>query len=189
MKANALAPAARPQAYSDVYPLDEFYGLRGETTPSIERLEPTDLPQPQRSLLAHQSDMTSTLENFYHRRLYVEVLARHTVDNEYCREVALRLDPSEQRVEFGAIKIMLDLLPDAARQEILRERQPVGRILTDAKVEFFSRPHLYFRITSDGFIDRALGLTGPHALYGRRNTLVDPWSRPLAEIVEILPPA
>jgi hypothetical protein len=27
-----------------------------------------------------------------------------------------------------------------------------------------------------------------HSLYGRRNTLVDAWDRPLAEIVEILPP-
>jgi chorismate-pyruvate lyase len=169
--------------------LEEFYALRGETVPPIERMQPEELPHPQRSLLAHQSDMTSTLENFYRDRLYVEVLARHTVENEYCREVALRLQQSGRRVEFGAIKIMLDLFPAEVRQEILRERQPLGRILTDAGVEFFSRPHLYLRIPSDGFINRALDLSGSPLLYGRRNTLVDAWSRPLAEIVEILPPA
>ena len=34
-----------------------------------------------------------------------------------------------------------------------------------------------------------LGLTGAQVLYGRRNTLFDADDRPLAEIVEILPPA
>jgi hypothetical protein len=33
-----------------------------------------------------------------------------------------------------------------------------------------------------------LGLTGAHLLYGRRNSLVNPASESLAEIVEILPP-
>jgi len=155
----------------------------------MERLEPEEMPQPQRSLLAHQTDMTSTLENFYGQRLHVEVLARHTVENEYCREVALRLEHSGRRVEFGAIKIMLDHFPSEVRQEILLERKPLGRILTDSCVDFTSRPHLFLRITSDDFINRALGLSGAHVLYGRRNTLTDPWSRPLAEIVEILPPA
>jgi len=174
---------------SGLYPLDEFYALRGQTAPPFVRLEPEAMPQPQRSLLAHQSDMTSTLENFYGRRLHVELLARHMGENVYGREVALRLDQDGRRVEFGAINIMLDLFPLQARQEILRQRQPLGRILAESGVEFASRPRFYFRLTSDPFINRALGLSGPQALYGRRNTLTDPWDRPLAEIVEILPPA
>jgi chorismate-pyruvate lyase len=184
-----LAPACPPPLVCGLYPLDEFYALRGEVVPPIERAEPEEIPQPQRALLAHESDMTSTLESFYRKRLRVEVLARHTVENEYCREVALRLEENGRRVEFGAIKIMLDLFPAEVRREILRERQPLGRILTGAGVDFYSRPHLYLRVRSDDFINRALGLSGSHILYGRRNTLVDSWSRPLAEIVEILPPA
>jgi hypothetical protein len=43
-------------------------------------------------------------------------------------------------------------------------------------------------VLSDNFINRALKLSDSHSLYGRRNTLVDSWDRPLAEIVEILPP-
>ncbi|HEY3862607.1 MAG TPA: hypothetical protein VGO59_12040 [Verrucomicrobiae bacterium] len=170
-------------------PLEEFYNLRGDAVPSVERVLPEEMPQPQRSLLAHQSDMTSTLEHFYGERVHVEVLARHTVENEYRREVALRLERNGRRVEYGAIKIMLDLFPEAARQEILREWQPLGRILTDSGLEFSSRPHLYFRAASDAFINRALGLNGSQILFGRRNTLADRWGRPLAEIVEILPPA
>jgi hypothetical protein len=34
-----------------------------------------------------------------------------------------------------------------------------------------------------------MGVNGGETLYGRRNVLSDPDGRPLAEVVEILPPA
>jgi chorismate-pyruvate lyase len=152
-------------------------------------IEAEAVPEPFRTLLVHRTDMTSTLENFHKEKLRVEVLGCHTIGQEYFREVVLRLEKSGRRVEFGAIKILLDLFPADARQEILCERQPLGRILTESGVEFSSQPRGYVRIASDNFISRALDLIAPQFLYGRRNTLIDPWSRPLAEILEILPPA
>lgn len=152
-------------------------------------IDGTEMPEPYRSLLVHTSDMTSTLENFHKDKLHVELLGCHSRGQEYYREVVLRLDQSNRRVEFGAIKIMLDLFPADARQEILRERQPLGRILTESGVEFSSQPRGYLRVAPDDFISRALNLDGAPCLYGRRNTLVDSWEQPLAEILEILPPA
>jgi chorismate-pyruvate lyase len=184
-----LASSSADLAVSDLYPLEEFYALRGEAVPPAVRLDAEELAEPHRSLLAHQSDMTSTLERFHQQKLHVEVLRRHSAQNAYFREVVLRLDQSGQRVEFGAIKIMLDRFPEEVRETILRERQPLGRILTESGVDFSSRPRFYLRIASDDFINRSLGLNGPQQLYGRRNTLVDAWERPLAEIVEILPPS
>jgi chorismate-pyruvate lyase len=167
----------------------KHYALPGRSVLFWAPIEAEAVPEPYRTLLVHRTDMTSTLENFHKERLRVEVLGRHTSGQEYFREVVLRLDQSGRRVEFGAIKILLDLFPAEARSEILRERQPLGRILTESGVEFASQPRGYFRIIPDDFIRRTLDLIGPHVLYGRRNTLVDPWDRPLAEIVEILPPA
>ena len=168
--------------------MEEFYALRGDAAPVLKRIEPAAVPEPWQSLLAHQSDMTSTLESFYKEQLHIEVLARHVVENEYFREVALVLNGTGKRVEFGAIKIMLDLFPIEARQEILREQQPLGRILTAFGIVFASRPRAFLRMASDEFIERALNLKERQFLYGRRNTLLDAWERPLAEIVEILPP-
>ena len=183
-----LPPFSPRPLYSDIYPLEEFYAARGEPVPVLGRIKPEELPEPYRSLLVHETDMTSTLEKFHKEKLHVEVLARHTCDNEYYREVVLVLDSSKKRVEFGAIKIIIDLFPPEARQEILREQQPLGRVLTKFKIPFSSRPGPCLRMVSDPFIDSALGLTGQAFLYGRRNSLVDAWDRPLAEIVEILPP-
>jgi len=210
-RVGTLVPSAPPSVASGLYPLEEFYALReGATrivqidpasfdrqtklylTPSVllwASIEASAVPEPYRSLLVHRTDMTSTLEKYHGEKLRVEVLGRHTSGQEYFREVVLWLDQSGRRVEFGAIKIMLDLFPFEVRQEILRERQPLGRILTESGVEFSSQPRAYLRLASDDFINRTLDLKGPQLLYGRRNALVDPWNQPLAEIVEILPPA
>ena len=181
-------PFAPRATYSDVYPLDAFYEQRGETLPVIGRVEPEEMPEPYCSLLVHKNDMTPTLRDFYKDTIHIRVLQRHVFENEYFREVVLLLNGTEKPIEFGAIKIVLDLFPNAAQKDILEERRPLGHILHEHKIPHTSRPQMFLTVSSDHFINRALKLTGTHSLYGRRNTLVDPWDRPLAEIVEILPP-
>ena len=177
-----------PPVYSDIYPLDEAYAARGDNAPAIDRVEMCEVPEPYYSLLVHKTDMTSTLEKFHGGKLHVEVLTRELRDTEYCREVALVLDRTKKPVEFGVIKIFLDLFPPDAREEVLRGQLPLGRILTLFHISFASRPRAFLRLTSDKFIDNALQLQWPQVLYGRSNSLVDLQERPLAEIVEILPP-
>jgi chorismate-pyruvate lyase len=189
---NIAKPTSGPFApratYSDVYPLDAFYEHRGEPLPAIGRVEPEEMPQPYRSLLVHNKDMTPTLRDFYDDTIHIRILQRHVFENEYFREVVLTLNGTNKPIEFGAIKIVLDLFPDAAQKEILDEKRPLGHILQEHNIPHSSRPRSFLTISSDQFINRAFNLNGTHALYGRRNTLVDPWDRPLAEIVEILPP-
>jgi chorismate-pyruvate lyase len=212
IKVSTLTPSSAEPAVSSLYPLEEFYARRAGASPIVQTdsdsldslsksyarrgqaaliwapIEPAAVPEPYRSLLVHGADMTSTLESFHKDRLCVEMLGRHVSGQEYFREVVLRLDQSGRPVEFGAIKMLLDLFPAEARQEILRERQPLGRILTESGLEFSSQPRAYLHLAADDFINRTLGLSGLQFLYGRRNTLVDAWERPLAEILEILPP-
>jgi chorismate-pyruvate lyase len=181
------APAPKV-VFSDMYPLDESYAARGETAPIPDRIEAAEVPEPYHSLLVHNADLTLTLEKSCGRPVHVEVLTRELRDTEYCREVILALDGTGRRVGFGGIKIFLDALPAEARAEILRDQLPLGRILSQFNIQFSSRPRAYLRLTSDTFIDAALGLQWPQLLYGRNSSLVDSQERLLAEIVEILPP-
>ena len=174
--------------FSDIYPLDECYAARGMALPEIRAVGAAELPDPYQALLAHEGDMTSRLENYHQGRIHIHLLGRRTTENEYFREVTLLLQKDGTPVEYGAIKIMTELFPEEARREIFEEKQPLGKILTRHGVAFQSQPRTFLRLRADDFINGALQLAGAPFLFGRRNTLLDPWSRPLAEIVEILPP-
>jgi chorismate-pyruvate lyase len=169
------------------HPLDEFYARSGLPLPPLQQIEGEEMPEPYKTLLVHQNDMTPTLENYHGRSVHLRVLSRDQRGETYSREVVLQLEASEQPVEFGAIKIHLDLFAPAAREQILREQWPLGHILKDHAIPHASQPRAYLRIASDPLINSVLGLTGANVLYGRRNTLSDSAGRPLAEIVEILP--
>lgn len=169
------------------YPLDDFYAQARRPLPPISSVNGADVPEPYRTLLVHDADMTPTLEKFHGDAIHLQVLNSQERDGAYYREVALLLDKTNIPVEFGAIKINLGLFSAPARRAILDENLPLGHVMADFRVKHLSRPKAFLKIVSDDFINDALRLTGTQTLYGRRNTLFDLERRPLAEIVEILP--
>lgn len=185
---NVLSSAS-PAAQSIAYPLDEFYARSGLNLPPLAQVDGETVPEPYKTLLVHERDMTSTLENFHKSGIHLRLVSRQQRGEEYFREVVLVLDGSERPVEFGAIKINLSLFPAAAREAILQEQFPLGHILKDFAIVYQSRPKAFLRLASDKTINHLLKLTGAQILFGRRNTLLNPAGEPLAEIVEILPPA
>jgi chorismate-pyruvate lyase len=184
-------PDSTPTAATAVpyaFPLDEFYARSGLALPKLERLAGDQVPEPYRTLLVHENDMTPTLEGFHGAEIHLEILNRDQRSEAYFREVVLRLDGSNTPVEFGANKISLLLFPPRARQLILEERVPLGRILKDCSIQHTTRAKAFFRVESDALIGRVLSVAPGTVLYGRRATIFDPQLRPLSEIVEILPP-
>ena len=186
MPDSSLNPATAALPY--VYPLDEFYARSGLSLPKIERRTAEEVPEPYRGMLVHQNDMTPTLEKFHGGRIHLQILNRETRGESYFREVVLRLDGSEKAVEFGANRISLLLFPPKARQLILEERFPLGRILEECEIEHSTRAKAFFSVLADELISGVLKLAPGTILYGRKATIVDPQQRPLSEIVEILPP-
>lgn len=173
---------------SIAYPLDEFYLRSGLNLPPLDQIDGEAVPEPYKSLLVHERDMTSTLESFHKAGIHLRLVSREQRGDEYFREVVLVLDGNEKPVEFGAIRINLALFSADARAAILAERFPLGHLLKDFAIEYQSCPRAFLRIASDKTINGLLGLTGAHLLYGRRNTLLNPAGESIAEIVEILPP-
>lgn len=191
-----MSSPSRPPTSSTVrsaevllHPLSEFYGRERLPLPPVAEIDPLDMPEPYRSLLVHQNDMTSTLERFHGGRIHIEVHGHRRTGDEYLRRVVLRMDGSGQPVELGSTRLDLALFPERARAMILAEHVPLGRVLLDCGIQFSSRPIAFFRCASDRSINELLGLTGAQVLYGRSNALYDAEGRTLASIVEILPPA
>jgi len=170
-------------------PLTAFYSHAGLPLPGIERIDGAEMPEPYRTLLVHENDMTPTLERHHGSLIHLRVLRSERHANQYHREVALLLDSSLKPVEFGANRVNLDLYPPEAQDLILKEYVPLGSILAKFSIRHTCHPSAYLRITADKVIGAELQVQAGSTLYGRRNTLKDPQDRVLSEIVEILPPA
>ena len=170
------------------YPLNEFYEQLGLPLPAVTRVDGGDIPEPYRSLLVHDRDMTPTLERAHDRSIHLRVLRRALAGNVLSRQVVLVPEGSSVPAAFGAIKIHLEHFPDEAKPLVLEGKQPLGAILRTQGIEHRGHPEAYLQVTADALIHNALGLAAPATLYGRRNTLVDAAGRTLAQVIDILPP-
>ena len=169
------------------YPLNEFYAMAEMPLPAIEAVSGEQVPEPQKTLLVHENDMTPTLQKFYNYRIDLELKKKVLNGRFFMREVVL-LERRRRPVVFGAIRIHLEMFPEAVRQKILECRRPLGEILSDHQIPHRSHPDAFFRMVPDEIIKDALQLHDDRALYGRVNRLLDPQGEPLVEVVEILPP-
>jgi chorismate-pyruvate lyase len=168
------------------YPLNEFYALSRLPLPSVIEVEGPDIPEPYRNLLAHDRDMTPTLEDAYGGRIELRVLNHSLREDLLSRQIVLTTEG--KAVAFGAIKIYLQHFPPGARALVLEMKQPLGAILRSEAIAHNSHPAAYFRVHADKLINDALGLTGATLLYGRQNVLTDSAGHTLATVIEIMMP-
>ncbi len=170
-----------------LYPLNEFYMESGLALPSASLVEAHEIPPRYRRILAHDQDMTPTLEAAYGQSLHLRVLQYSLRESVFSRLVLLVLDGTETAVAMGAIKIYLERFPEEARRLVLERQKPLGTILRLQGIEHRSHPVAYFQVTPDELIRRTLRTNGAETLYGRRNVLWDASGRALARVLEILP--
>ena len=185
---------AAPELTHDLlFPLSalrEASGVSPET--AVQELSPAEMPEPFRRLLAHDRDMTSTLESFHGEAMALRQLVRELRGEVLYRRVALVGAASGFIAEFGAIAIHLERFGPEPRREILEGSSPLGSILARHRVAYESRPRTFFRLRPGREIAELFDLDGEASpclyLYGRQNDLLTPAGEPLAEVVEILPP-
>ena len=82
-------------------PLLEFYQRGGVEPPELLPIDGIVMPEPYRSLLVHDGDMTPTLEKFHGDRIHLRPLTRETNGSVYSREVILEAGEVNKPVEFG----------------------------------------------------------------------------------------
>jgi len=169
--------------------LEPFYRRMELPIPRATALDGSDLPEPYRHLLVHSRDMTPTLEAFHRQSMRIAVLGRWREQETYFREVLLKTEKDGRPVEYGLIRIQLERLPSGARQAVLEEEVPLGRILQTEAIPHLSWPQAFFRVEPDFRLSSMLGLNASETLYGRLNLLLNGSRALLAEVLEVLPPA
>jgi chorismate-pyruvate lyase len=169
-------------------PLDLAYAQAGIAPPVLQPIEAGRLPEPYRTLLVHEGEMTRTLESHVDGRVGVRVLSTRASRATYTRRVLLVEEASGRPVAMGAVRLRVDGLPTAVRGEIVRGLVPLGRLLRAAGLDFLSRPTGYFAVTPNPELMGLFWMKGPDRLYGRETDVLIS-SRKIGKIVEILPRA
>lgn len=170
----------------DLAPLVFFYGI-GSARPRVTFVPAEELPEMERSLLAHDIDMTPRLKDHHQCEIDLDVHARGRIGDYLVRASVLNRHSDGKPVEFGAIGIHLDLLPEEAQKLVLEGRVPFGTILERYEVPHSSHPRGFFRIAVDQRLAELLGATSGQILFGRCNELRHGSGRVLADVVEVLP--
>jgi chorismate-pyruvate lyase len=188
MLATLDAPTqSAPRQDEDILaPIIFFYGI-GSTRPRVTFVQAEELPDHERHLLAHDRDMTPHLRDFHGCDIDLDVAARARIGNYLVRASVLHRRSDGKPIEFGAIGIHLDLLPEEAQKLVLEGRVPFGAILERYEVPHSSHPRGYFRIAVDQRLAELLGATSGQILFGRCNELRHGTGRVLADVVEVLP--
>jgi hypothetical protein len=168
--------------------LGSFYeALPDSPSLNAELVAPATIPEPYRGLLVHRSDMTSTLQRYHGEDAELRVLQKSSAGNFFCRHIVLEGARSRRPVEYGAIRIRLDAMSEAARRQVLECRVPLGGILKTCGIAHQSCPGGFFRVLSNELMNEVLELDGPRWLYGRCNCLSNGSGETIAEVIEILP--
>ena len=171
-------------------PLFHFYGPDDDALPAFHKRRGEEIPEPFRSLLVYDGDMTSKLECYHREAIALSVLRQCRKGDIYCREVVLYGAESRRPVEYGGIEIDLSLLPDQLHGVLLKGERPLGGVLLDSGIEFTSRPEFFFAIEPNRNMRASLGpIRGPF-LFGRANGLyraVSPRAQ-FTRVIEILAP-
>ncbi|MEO0477835.1 MAG: hypothetical protein AAF085_17995, partial [Planctomycetota bacterium] len=173
---------------SDIlYPLSCFDCDASKGVTRARILEAEELPDPYRTLLAHDRDMTGTLETYFKQPMTLRVHVKRVEGDSLYRQVSLVGMNDGRPAEFGAIRIDLSCFDGETRELVAECKIPLGRVLREHDVAYVSSPSAYLEVTPDKLLSEALQVsTGP--LYGRKNELKMPDGRAIAQIIEILPP-
>ena len=187
--ANSTLLAPEPSCRDFLRLLGDFYLDVPERLAIDARfIAPEEVPQPQRDLLVHFDDMTSTLARYHGEPISLEVLESDKGPEWYRRHIVLRTAQSMRPVEYGAMQILLPQLSEAAQREVLGAKVPLGAVLARNGLTLRHSPAGFFKIQSNRLIEQCLGLSTPQWLFGRCNRMSDNIGRVVAEVVEILPP-
>lgn len=148
---------------------------------------PAEIPQPYRSLLVHDSDMTRTLEQHGGDRAILRPLSTFVSGASYFRRVLLVREKSGRPLAMGAIRVRLDVFPVRLRKKILAGEVPLGRILREGRFAYTSTVKALLAVQPTPDMMGIFWMPESKVLYGRRSEMFRGTTK-FADIVEVLPP-
>lgn len=171
----------------------DVISLVNEFHPSLEDfadftwVEASEMPGPYRRLLDHDSHMTSTVETYHGCSVNLTVLNRRHEYPWYSRQILLSRGDDDRVVQFGIVRLNVEVLDSQLCEEFAQERTPLGRILIQHKVLRRVRMVSLWRIVTGRVLTNFLELHRPAETYGRTAVIYCNGQRGI-ELLEIVAP-
>jgi hypothetical protein len=156
-----------------------------ELEPKCVVIQPNEIPHPIDALLVHHEHMTEVLRRHYGREVEVHVLDERLDGNLYTRKVSLTPEGGGPVVEWGVMRLDLQYVSDAVRNEILAKQAPLGAILIRHDVHRRIKPRWFLRFPERGPLLNFFADSSDRAMYGRIGTIYCD-GKPAIDLLEIV---
>ncbi len=117
----------------------------------------------------------------------MRVLAKRLDGDLYCRKIVLLKQGTDLVLQFGIVRFDLKSVSERVREEILREKIPLGRILIQHNVFLQIALGAILRITAGPGLSEALQMPLHGQTFGRLATIFCD-GRPAVDLLEISAP-
>ncbi len=138
---------------------------------SVEGCDPVnadEMPETYRKLLVHNEHMTEKLSDYHGEDVELHVLQNRADGDLYSRNILLTL-PSDPDfvVEFGIMRMNLNMVGTEVRKAIEAGETPLGNILVGHKVLRRIEPRWYLKFDTESPMASHFGRKHEHPIYGR----------------------
>ncbi len=151
----------------------------------FQEVTASDVPEPSRSLLAHDQHMTVTVEQHHDCTVDVKVLQTRTDGDRYSRKSLLTRQADGRTVQYGIVRLNSAVLTPVVRAEIERKATPLGRILINHGVLRVVKLISLLKIECGPELARELGFKVGQTCYGRTALIYCDGSQAI-ELLEIV---
>ena len=161
--------------------------FEGETwLEGCEPVQANEIPPESRKLLVHNRHMTATLKAHYGQPVALRVLDHTEERAAYRRKILLTVDDSNRVVEFGIVRLFLDVLPAPARDDVIARNLPLGEIFAQYDVLTCVEPRWYLRFAAKSPVVQYFAPRPTHEAYGRLG-VIHCNGQPAVELLEVVP--
>ena len=171
--------------------IHELLGLfPGDALPAgdFQSVDAAEVPEPYRALLVHDEHMTVTLEERYGTKVHLVVLERKHDPSTYARRLILRAGPAGPVILAGIMRIRLDVCGPEARDRIISESTPLGRILIEQGNLRSIENLTFFRVRLGQALRELFEATGKATFTYCRTAGISLGGAPAVELLEIVSP-
>jgi hypothetical protein len=174
-------------ALSELDSLTQLFPNGDSIANHAEHIPSALTPEPYKSLLVHSHHMTVTMESHHGCSVDVKVLEERLQDTDYCRKILLLKSGTDKVVQYGIVRLHLQFISPAVRDEIMAGQIPLGRVLINHNVLRQIDLGAILKISPGPQLQDCFNCGPDETVYGRLATIFCD-ERPAIDLLEISAP-